>query len=96
MVTVTWQDANVRNEVNEVSVAEGHQRLGIPQDELWRKLGYTPEQIEAFKLTKLSDTQAQVAQVAAALRVDASRTGAQQGGQVQRNGAQGTNMQGAA
>jgi hypothetical protein len=56
-------------------------------------VGYTPEQIEGFKNAELADNQAKVAAVAAAFRVDASRTGAQQGGQAQRNGTQGTNTQ---
>lgn len=81
-VEVTWQDANVRNELSEAQTAEAHQRLGVPQWELWQRLGYTPEQIDAFKNAKLADTQAQVAAVAAAMRVDASRTG----GTAQRNG----------
>lgn len=67
-ITITWQDANVRNEQADAATAEAHQRLGVPQEELWRKLGYTPEQIQAFKDAQRADKQAQVAAVAAALR----------------------------
>lgn len=80
-VDVTWQDANVRNELVEAQTAEAYQRLGVPQPELWEMLGFTPEQIEQFQNAQLADKQAQVAAVAAALRVDASRTGGQRNGQ---------------
>ena len=87
-IKIAWKDANVRNEQVEVTVAEGHQRLGIPQDELWRKLGYTPEQIQQFKDTKTADTQAQVAAVAAAMRVQGiGGAQAQQPAQPAQNGA---------
>jgi hypothetical protein len=92
-VHVTWADANVRNELVIAQVAEAHGRLGVPKEEQWRMVGYTPEQIEGFKNAELADNQAKVAAVAAAFRVDASRTGAQQGGKAQRNGTQGTNTQ---
>jgi hypothetical protein len=75
-IRMEWQDANVRNEVNEATVAEAHQRLGVPQVELWRKLGYTPEQIEQFQQAQAQQDQAKVAMVTAALRTDASRQGA--------------------
>lgn len=65
---VTWADANVRNEANEAATAEAHQRLGVPQEELWRRLGYTPEQIEQFKAGQRADQAAQVAVITAALR----------------------------
>lgn len=72
-IDVSWADANVRNEQNEAATAEAHQRLGVPQETLWRRLGYTPEQIEEFKRAQMADKQAQVAMVTAALRVDQSR-----------------------
>lgn len=68
-ITITWQDANVRNEQAEVAVAEGHGRLGVPQEELWRRIGYTPEQIEQFKAADIARQREQVAAVAAAMRV---------------------------
>lgn len=84
-IKVTWADANVRNELSEAQTAEAHQRLGVPQSTLWAELGYTPEQIEAFKAAGMADKQAQVAMVTAALRTQqatqqANNTGAPSNG----------------
>ena len=68
MIEVTWADANVRNELADAQMAEAHQRLGVPQETLWRKLGYTPAEIDGFKLSAQQDTQAKVSAIAAALR----------------------------
>lgn len=68
-IDVTWQDANVRNEPAEVTTAEGHKRLGVPDEILWRRLGYTPEQIQGFKDLQMSNRTADIAAVTAALRV---------------------------
>ena len=86
-VVVTWADANVRNELAEAQTAEAHQRLGVPGDQLWRELGYTPEQIEQFKAGQLAEQQAKVAAVAAAMRVTQT-AGAQQSGGNNNNGVQ--------
>ena len=72
-IHVEWADANVRNELAEAQTAEAHQRLGVPQEELWRRMGYTPEQIDGFKRSALQDKAAQVATITAALRVDQGR-----------------------
>ena len=89
---VEWADANVRNEANEAATAEAHGRLGVPQEELWRRLGYTPEQIEGFKASSLADKAAQVAQVTAALRINGAANGrpaaAQNGNNVTETGGQ--------
>ena len=69
---VQWADANVRNEANEAATAEAHGRLSVPQEELWRRLGYTPEQIDAFKAARRADDAAKIAAVTAALRVGGS------------------------
>ena len=76
-VDVTWQDANVRNELAEVQTAEGHKRLGGPDESLWRRLGYTPEDISHFKDVTLGNRTADIAAVTAALRVNQTRTQAQ-------------------
>jgi hypothetical protein len=86
-ISVTWADANVRNELAEAQTAEAHQRLGVPQATLWREIGYTPEEIDEFKRSKIADTNAQVAGIAAMLRTDQSRQGGQQPGQPAQNGA---------
>jgi hypothetical protein len=94
-ISVTWADANVRNELAEAQTAEAHQRLGVPQATLWREIGYTPEEIDEFKRSQLADTNAKVAGIAAMLRTDQSRQGGQQ--QPAQNGAavrNGTGVQG--
>lgn len=81
-LNVTWQDANVRNELAEAQAAQAHQALGVPQVELWRRLGYTPEQIEQFQQAQAQQDQQKVAMVTAALRT----TQGLQGAQAQQNG----------
>jgi hypothetical protein len=93
MIHVAWTDANVRNELSEAQTAEAHGRLGVPQEELWRMIGYTPEQIEQFKDNQLADKRAQIAAVTAALRVDAGRNGAAQAGNGQNGQGAATNAQ---
>ena len=76
-VAVTWADANVRNELAEAQMAEAHQRLGVPQETLWRKLGYTPAEIEEFQRAAQQQTQSKVAAIAATLRTQQPAGGAQ-------------------
>jgi hypothetical protein len=67
-VHTQWRDPNVRNEQVEAATAEAHQRLNVPQDEVWRRLGYTPEQIEQFKRMQQAQDAAKLVQVATAMR----------------------------
>jgi hypothetical protein len=90
-LTVTWQDANVRNELAEAQTAEAHQRLGVPQVELWRRMGYTPEQIERFQQEQAQQEQAKVAMVTAAMRTQQSMQNGN--GAPQANGTNGVQVQ---
>jgi hypothetical protein len=63
-----WKDPNVRNELAEAQVAKEHQGLNVPQDEVWRRLGYMPEQIEQFKRMQQATDAAKLVQVATAMR----------------------------
>ena len=93
-IDITWQDANVRNELAITQVAEAHQRLGIPQEEIWKELGKTPEQIAEFKNGQMADTQAKVAAVAAAMRVTQTASNVPTGrAQTGVNGNNGTSVQ---
>lgn len=79
-IRMQWQDANVRNELAEAQTAEAHQRLGVPQPTLWRMLGYTPEEIEAFQAAQAQVQQQQVATIAAAMRTQGTQGAQAQGG----------------
>lgn len=91
-VHTQWRDPNVRNEVNEAQTAKLHQDMNVPQDEVWQRLGYTPEQIEKFKRQKEAQDAAKLVQVATAMRdklrmeQQAQAQQGQQGQQEQRNG----------
>lgn len=86
-IEIVWADAETRNETAVAQTAEAHKRLGVPDEQIWQMLGYTPEQIAGFRAAMNADRAAQVAGIAAALRtqqVGAQNTLAQNG----QNGAQ--------
>lgn len=63
-----WRDPNVRNEQVEAQTAQAHAALNVPEEEVWQRLGYTPEQIEKFKRMKEAQDAAKLVQVATAVR----------------------------
>lgn len=67
-IEVEWADPEVRNEATEANVAEAHKRMGVPDAEVWQRLGYTPEQIAAFERTARIAEAAKVAAVMGAMR----------------------------
>jgi hypothetical protein len=75
----------------EAQTAEAHQRLGVPQVELWRRMGYTPEQIERFQQEQAQQDQAKVAMVTAAMRTQQSMQNGN--GAPQANGTNGVQVQ---
>ena len=78
-ISVTWADANVRNDQVIAATAEAHQRLGVPQSPLWRMLGYSPEEIVEFQQEQqqamAQETTTKTNAVLAAMRTQ--QTGAQ-------------------
>ena len=46
---VIWADPESRSEAEHTDAALKKQSLGIPKEQLWEDLGYTPQQIERFK-----------------------------------------------
>lgn len=70
-----WADPEVRNEATEATVAETHDRLEVPKDAVWARLGYTPEQIAGFKKQKRSERLQDVAAIAQGLNLQARRPG---------------------
>jgi len=67
-ITVQWEDPNTRNDLVMAQTAQAHKALGVPDDQVWQLLGYSPEEIAEFKSTQNADKAAQVAGIAAALR----------------------------
>jgi len=48
-VSVTWQDAAIRDEKAHQENMESKKRLGVPEAQLWRELGYDQAQVDQFK-----------------------------------------------
>jgi hypothetical protein len=63
-----WGSVEVRNDFIDMQVAEGHQRLGVPQEVLWeRKLGYSPDDVNEFKRMAAQDRARQLTDVLTSL-----------------------------
>lgn len=71
---VQWADAETRNEMVMAGVAEAHKRLGVPDEQNWLTLGFTPEQIAGFHASAQQQRAQQVAGIAAALRTQQTGT----------------------
>lgn len=68
-LSVVWGSAEMRNEFVDGQVAEMHQRLGVPSEELWvSKLGYTQEDAQRFKRLALARKREEVATTVQAMR----------------------------
>jgi hypothetical protein len=72
-IATQWADANVRNELVQAQTAQLHAGMNVPEDKVWQLLGYEPEEIARFGQQRRADQAAQVANIAAALRVDQQR-----------------------
>ena len=72
-IDVQWADANVRNDAVEIAVAEGMHRLEVPQDIVWQRAGLTPEQISKAKEQSRTERAADVAAMAGAIQLQATR-----------------------
>ncbi len=44
-ISIAWDSPEVRNEAAEAATAEAHDRLGVDSEQVWLRLGYTPEEI---------------------------------------------------
>lgn len=67
-VQTIWDSAETRQEKADAEMGEIHKRLGIPDDAIWAKLGYSPSEIAKFKATMRSDTAATTAAVIGAMK----------------------------
>lgn len=76
-ITTKWQDAQTRNELTMAQVAQIHKALGVPDEQNWMTLGFTPQEIEGFRATQRANQAANVAAIASQL---AAQRGTQNGG----------------
>jgi hypothetical protein len=67
-ITTKWQDAETRNDLSMAQVAEAHKRLGVPDEQVWMLLGYTPEEIASFRDVQRANDAAKVAAIAQQLQ----------------------------
>jgi len=76
-----WASAATRNGIADAQEAQFHKALGIPDDFVWQKLGYTPEQIATFKQMAQAARAADVAAIASSIQLQQQRAQTAQGGQ---------------
>ena len=85
VIGVQWKDANTRIEETEAKVAQTHKDLGVPDEMVWAKLGYTPEQIALFKQNAMLQRAAEIANIVQAARQTTTGTANQQQGDINAN-----------
>ena len=68
-----WMSAEVRNEKSDAETAQMHKALNVPEEALWIKLGYTPEQIGAFQQQRRQERATEIASIAESLRTSQQR-----------------------
>jgi hypothetical protein len=75
----------------QAQTAQTHKALGVPDEQVWAVLGYSPEEIAEFKASASADKAAQVASIAAALRTQqiGSANNGRTNNTLQQNGASG-------
>lgn len=76
-IGVQWADPNTRMEKAEAEIAQIHKGLGVPDDAVWQRAGYSPEQVERFRKDAAARRAAEIASIAAAARVQTQRGQAQ-------------------
>lgn len=76
-IATQWADPNTRMEEVEAKSAQIHDTLGVPRPAVWGKLGYTPEEIAAFREEEAAAKAASVAAIAGALQASQARNAAQ-------------------
>lgn len=82
VIGVQWKDPNTRIEDVEAKIAEVHKGLGVPNEAVWARAGYSPDQIAAFKQAAMLQRAAEIANIVQAAR---------QQPQTRDNGQQGVN-----
>lgn len=82
-INTVWHSAEIRNEKSDAETATMHKALGVPDDALWLKIGYEPQEIAAFKQGQRQQRATEIASIAESLRTSqqqqAQQTGSPQG-----------------
>jgi hypothetical protein len=76
-IATQWEDPNVRNELGEAQTAQIHKLLNVPDQAIWRRLGYSPEEIAGFRDDARLERAQDVASIASAVRADQQRNAPQ-------------------
>lgn len=76
-IAAQWADPNTRIEKDEAEIAQIHKALGAPDDAVWARAGYKPDEIAAFRERARADRVADVAAIAGALQAQQGRTAPQ-------------------
>lgn len=71
-VVTLWADPETRQEKSDAEMGEIYKRLNIPDETVWARLGFSPQEIARFKAMQRSDQAALVANVAATVRAQQS------------------------
>lgn len=48
-IDIVWEPAEVKNDLEDATIAEKHKGLGVPQRYVWQRLGYSEDQITEFE-----------------------------------------------
>lgn len=81
VIGVMWDDANTRMEKTEADVAQIYKALGVPDEAVWEKAGFSPERIAQFRENARLQRAQEIATIAAAARTVPSQASGQQGNQ---------------
>ena len=76
-IAAEWADPNTRMEKTEAEVAGIHKGLNVPDEAVWARAGYSPEQIAAFREQTRANRAADVAVIAGAINAQQNRTAPQ-------------------
>jgi hypothetical protein len=63
-IEAQWKEPQTRNEQAHLATLEAKKRLGVPDEQIWREMGYNDEQIRQFKKTKMLEAAMAVRQQA--------------------------------
>jgi len=76
-IEIVWEDPNVRNELSEAQTAQLHAGMGVPDAAIWRRLGYSPDEIAEFRDDARLQRAQDVASIASAVRAEQVRNAPQ-------------------
>jgi hypothetical protein len=78
-IDTVWESAQMRNELNEAEIAKIHKELGVPDRWVWKKLGYSEDEIDQFQTMREVRRNETIGALAERIAVtEAANNGAQQ------------------